>query len=49
MEGVDRQATLDEFDEQGFVVLQGVLDPEEDIQPVVDEYERLLDSLSKYW
>ena len=49
MEGVDRQAVLDEFDERGFVVLPGVLDPEEDIQPVVDEYERLLDSLSTDW
>ena len=35
MEGIDRQAVLDEFDEQGFVVLEGVLDPAEDIQPVV--------------
>ena len=49
MEDVDRQAVLDEFDEQGFVVLQGILDPEEDIQPVMDEYECLLDTLSRDW
>ena len=49
MVGIDKQAVLDEFDEQGFVVLEGVLDPVEDIQPVVDEYDDLLDRLSREW
>ncbi len=49
MQGIDKQAVLDEFDEQGFVVMEGLLDPEEDIQPVVDEYADLLDWLSKEW
>ena len=47
MQGIDKQAVLDEFDEQGFVVMEGLLDPEEDIRPVVDEYGDLLDWLSK--
>ena len=49
MQGTDKQAVLDEFDEQGFVVMEGLLDPEKDIQPVVDEYADLLDWLSKEW
>jgi ectoine hydroxylase-related dioxygenase (phytanoyl-CoA dioxygenase family) len=49
MDSIDRQAVLNEFDEQGFVVLHGILDPYEDIRPVVDEYERLLDRLSREW
>ena len=49
MRAIDKQTVLDEFDEQGFVVLEGVLDPAEDIQPVVDEYEDLLDRLSRDW
>jgi len=38
-------STLELFEEQGFVVVEGVLDPEEDLQPVVDEYTALLDRL----
>ena len=49
MRAIDKQTVLDEFEEQGFVVLEGVLDPAEDIQPVVDEYDDLLDRLSREW
>ena len=49
MQGIDRQAVLDEFDEKGYVVLEGILDPEEDIRPVVNEYEHVLDRLSREW
>lgn len=49
VENIDRQAVLDEFDEQGYVVLHGLLDPAEDIQPVVDEYDCLLDRLAREW
>ena len=49
MVGIDKQTVLDEFDEQGYVVLEGVLDPVGDIQPVVDEYDDLLDRLSREW
>ncbi|WP_442484551.1 phytanoyl-CoA dioxygenase family protein [Aeoliella sp. SH292] len=37
------------FDELGFVVFEGVLDPLRDLQPVIDDYAALLDRLSKQW
>ena len=37
------------FDEAGYVVLEGVLDPETDLQPVIDEYSALLDRLAGDW
>ena len=37
--------TTDRLREQGYVVLRGVLDVERDIQPVIDEYGEVLDSL----
>jgi len=40
---------LDTFDEQGFLVVDGVLDPERDLDPVVAEYEALLDRLAAGW
>ena len=43
------QADLDRFEEQGYVVAEEVLDPAEDIQPIVAEYEELLDSLAEEW
>ena len=36
-----------QFEEQGYVVLEGILDPELDLQPILDHYERLVDSLSR--
>ena len=33
---------LQRFDEQGFLVVEGLLDPARDLQPVVDEYTALL-------
>jgi phytanoyl-CoA hydroxylase len=45
MTSVDLQA----FDEQGFLVIENVLDPEHDIDPVVHEYESLLDELTLRW
>jgi hypothetical protein len=43
------QAKLDQFDEQGYVVVEGLLDQKEDIQPLVEEYSALLDSLAEWW
>src|SRR6266849_1343323 len=40
---------LDTFNEQGFLVVEHVLDPERDLDPVVAEYESLLDSLANGW
>src|SRR3954470_379506 len=37
------------FDEEGYVVLEGVLDPRTDLQPVVDEYSALLNRLADGW
>ena len=36
-----------QFEEQGYVVLEGILDRELDLQPILDHYERLVDSLSR--
>ena len=43
------QAVTDRFEEQGYVVVKGILDPQEDIQPIVAEYAELLDSLAEQW
>jgi phytanoyl-CoA hydroxylase len=40
---------LETFREQGFLVLENVLDPEHDLDPVVHEYETLLDELTTQW
>ena len=38
---------LEKFQEQGFVVVEGVLDPGKDLQPIVEEYQDLLDKLAR--
>ena len=43
------QSALDTFDEQGYVVVEGLLDPETDLKAVVDEYAALVDSLAEGW
>ena len=43
------KAVTDRFEEQGYVVAEGILDPVEDIAPIVAEYEELLDSLAGQW
>ncbi len=40
---------LDTFNEQGFLVVQDALDPARDLDPVVAEYEVLLDQLAAGW
>ena len=42
-------AQLRQFDELGYVVVGGLLDPERDLQPVVDDYAATLDALAKQW
>jgi len=37
------------FDEYGYVVVRGLLDPAADLQPVRDEYAALLDRLAREW
>ncbi len=43
------EAVTDRFEEQGYVVAEGILDPVEDIGPIVAEYEALLDSMAEQW
>jgi len=43
--GVDLEA----FNAQGFLVVENVLDPRLDLDPVVGEYEALLDELTQRW
>jgi phytanoyl-CoA hydroxylase len=40
---------LDTFEEQGFLVVEDVFDPRHDLDPVVNEYEALLDELIERW
>ena len=37
------------LENDGYVVLEGLLDPQEDIAPVVGEYDERLSDLSKQW
>ncbi len=42
---VTTATVLEQFDREGYYVYRGLLDPEEDLHPVVDEYSDLLDGL----
>lgn len=41
------QEDLDHYEEEGFVLVRGLLDPETDIRPVMREYEGVLDRLAR--
>ncbi len=47
-DSLDR-TTTQKFEDQGYVVVRGLLDEQEDIQPVREEYESLLDALTTRW
>jgi phytanoyl-CoA hydroxylase len=38
-----------QFAEEGYVLVENVLDPERDLQPVIDDYTALLDELARRW
>jgi phytanoyl-CoA hydroxylase len=40
---------VERFHEDGYVVVEGLLDPEEDLGPVVEEYSRLIDAVAERW
>ena len=40
---------LVEFDQQGFIVVENVLDPVDDLRPIIDDYSVLLDGLAHRW
>ena len=46
---VINQLHLDQFDSLGYIVIHDLLDLEQDIQPVKDEYAALLTSLADQW
>ncbi len=46
---ITSRVDIDTFHEQGFLVVEGVLDPVDDLDPVVAEYEALLDDLTAGW
>lgn len=46
---IGTRVDLDRFQEQGYLIVEDVLDPREDLDPVVREYEALLDSLCERW
>ncbi len=48
VDSLDSIAT-DLFEDQGYVVIRGLLDDDQDVQPVKDEYDALLDSLAAEW
>ncbi|MDP8923324.1 MAG: phytanoyl-CoA dioxygenase family protein [Chloroflexota bacterium] len=39
-------AQRQQFEEEGYLVVEDVLDPREDLQPVFDEYDRVLDGIA---
>ena len=43
------EANLEQFEQDGYFVGEGILDPGEDIQPVIDEYDELLGRLARQW
>ena len=47
-DSLDSTAT-DLFEDQGYVVVRGLLDEDLDVRPVKDEYEALIDSLAARW
>ncbi len=40
---------LEQFDRDGYIVVRGLLDVAADLQPMIDEYEQLLDRLAEQW
>ena len=42
-------AIEEQFDRDGFVVVEGLLDPHLDLQPILDDYAALLDVLANRW
>ena len=44
-----RDRILGLFDDYGYVVLDGVLGPQDELQPVLDEFEAALDRLAREW
>jgi phytanoyl-CoA hydroxylase len=46
---VAQRVDMERFAAEGYIVLEGLLDPREDLDPVRAEYEELLDRLARRW
>src|ERR1700730_10570218 len=46
---VATRVDIQTFEEQGFLIVDDALDPQHDLDPVVREYEALLDQLTERW
>lgn len=46
---IANRVDMELFEAQGYIVVEGVLDPATDLDPVVGEYEQLLDDLAARW
>src|SRR5438094_13760 len=46
---IANRVDLDRFEAQGYLIVEDVLDPAEDLDPVVREYESVLDDLCDRW
>ena len=46
---MQKETILHQFTTQGYVMIEGLLDPEQDLQPVVDDYTILLDEVAERW
>jgi ectoine hydroxylase-related dioxygenase (phytanoyl-CoA dioxygenase family) len=44
-----RTHVLSQFDELGYALLEDVLDPKEDLAPIIRDYDALLDTLAEQW
>src|SRR5215213_3888988 len=40
---------VEQFEAQGYVVVPDVLDPDQDLRPLIDDYEQVLDGLARFW
>ena len=40
---------MEQFEEEGYVLVEGLLDPQTDLEPVVDEYSDLMDEHAGEW
>ena len=49
MVAIQKPGIHQQFEDDGYVVMNGLLDPVNDLLPVADEYSELLDSLAQSW
>ena len=40
---------VEQFHREGYLLVEGLLDPQEDIEPIIEEYKAVLDKLAGEW